>query len=73
MSAGEVLPPEMSTMPAAVMSGAAATAAPEHEVPITPITSSSATTVCAAAWPPSLEHRSSSVVPRSTSKPLIGP
>ena len=38
MSAGEVLPPEIIVMPAAPISGAAATAAPEHEVPITPTT-----------------------------------
>ena len=49
----------MSTICAAVMRGAAATAAVEHDGPITPITSSSATMVWAAAWAPSDEHRSS--------------
>ena len=55
------------------MIGAAATAASEHDVPITPTTRSSATAVCAPACPPSREQKSFSVVPRSTSKPLIWP
>ena len=56
---GDVLDGAMSTIPAAVTSGAAATAAVEHDGPITPTTSSSATMVWAAAWAPSLEQRSS--------------
>ena len=73
VSDGEVFDGEIITMPASLMSGEAATAAPEQEVPMTPITWSSAVMIWAAAWPPSAEHRSSSPVPMSTSKPRIGP
>ena len=47
--AGEVFDGEIMTMPASLVSGEAATAEPEHEVPMTPTTSSSATMVWAAA------------------------
>ena len=73
VSDGEVLDGEIITMLAALMSGEAATAAPEQEVPMIPTTRSSAAMVWAAAWPPSAEHRSSRPVPMSTSKPWIGP
>ena len=61
------------TIPASLISGEAAAAAPEQLVPITPTTSSSATIICAAAAPPSAEQRSSSPVPRFTTNPLIFP
>ena len=64
---------EIITMPAALMSGEAAAAAAEQEVPMMPITWSSAAMVWAAAWPPSAEHRSSRPAPMSTSKPRIAP
>ena len=56
MSSGDVFDGAIITMAAPVIRGAAAVAAAEHEVPITPTTSSSATMRWAAACPPSLEQ-----------------
>ena len=73
VSDGLVLDGEIITMPASLINGEAAAAAPEQLVPITPTTSSSATIICAAAAPPSAEQRSSSPVPTFTRNPLIFP
>ena len=73
VSAGEVFDGLIITIPASLIRGEAAVAAPEQEVPITPTTCSSATMVCAAACPPSAEQRSSRPVPMVTLNPWISP
>ena len=57
---------ETITSPASLITGDAATAAAEHEVPTTPSTWASAATRSAPARPPSGEHMASTDSPRST-------
>ena len=73
MSTGDVLAGETITSPAALSRGEAATAEPEHRVPMTPITCGLAMIRPAPALPPSAEHMPSMGSPSSTSCPWMAP
>ena len=55
------------------MTGEAAAAATEHDVPMTPATWGSPMTVSAAARPPSAVQSESRPAPSETSRPWMGP
>ena len=73
MSSGDVLDGAIITSPASLISGEAATAAAEQEVPMMPSTCGSVLICSAPALPPSGEHLLSIDSPRSIAWPWMSP